>query len=33
MDWIEIVKDWGGLILSALGITGVFLHTCDMTTS
>ncbi len=22
MDWIEFVKDWGGLILSALGITG-----------
>lgn len=22
MDWIEFVKDWGGLILSALGIIG-----------
>ena len=22
MNWIEFVKDWGGLILSALGITG-----------
>lgn len=22
MDWIEFVKDWGGLILSALGIAG-----------
>lgn len=22
MDWIEFVKDWGGLILSALGTTG-----------
>lgn len=22
MDWIEFVKGWGGLILSALGITG-----------
>lgn len=22
MDWIELIKDWGGLILSAFGITG-----------
>ena len=22
MDWVEFVKDWGGLILSALGIIG-----------
>ena len=22
MDWVEFVKGWGGLILSALGITG-----------
>lgn len=22
MDWIEFLKDWGGLVLSALGIIG-----------